>query len=77
MLAHAFLSAVRADGHTRRPTPDNPIPLTCSEIQRLFVSIAVRPLHGLAHRLGWSGRRCRHQARWRTSRYRRQAALRT
>lgn len=46
MLAHAFLAVVRADEHARRPTPDAPIPPTCNEIQRLFTSVVVRPVHG-------------------------------
>ncbi|MGW3624864.1 IS701 family transposase [Streptomyces sp. NPDC000880] len=77
MLAHAFLAVVRADEHARHPAPDGLIPLTCNEIQRLFLTVAVRPLHGLAHRLGWSDWRRRHQARSQTSHYRRQAATQT
>ncbi|WP_079075900.1 IS701 family transposase [Streptomyces griseorubiginosus] len=77
MLAHAFLAVVRADEHAHRPGPDGLIPLTCNEIQRLFITVAVRPLHDLAHRLGWSDWRRRHQARSRNSHYLRQAASRT
>ncbi|MFC8671131.1 IS701 family transposase [Streptomyces griseorubiginosus] len=69
MLAHAFLAVVRADDHAHRPGPDGLIPLTCNEIQRLFITVAVRPLHDLAHRLGWSDWRRRHQARSRNSHY--------
>ena len=32
MLAHAFLTVVRADEHARHPTPDDLIPLSCNEI---------------------------------------------
>ncbi len=46
MLAHAFLAVVRADEHAQCPTPANLIPLTCNEIQRLFISVVVRPAHG-------------------------------
>ncbi len=74
MLAHAFLAAVRADEHTRHPAPDGLIPLTCNEIQRLFTVFVVRPVHDVAHRLGWSTWRRRHQARAQASHYRRQAA---
>ncbi|MGW3636026.1 IS701 family transposase [Streptomyces sp. NPDC005122] len=74
MFAHAFLAVVRADEHAHRPEPDGLIPLTCNEIQRLFITVAVRPLHDLAHRLGWSDWRRRHQARSRTSHYMRQVA---
>lgn len=77
MLAHAFLAVVRADEHAQRPGPDGLIPLTCNEIQRLFITVAIRPLHALAHRLGWSQWRRRHQARSQTSHYLRQAASQT
>ncbi|MDT0425115.1 MULTISPECIES: IS701 family transposase [Streptomyces] len=76
MLAHAFLAVVRADEHARRSGPDDLIPLTCKEIQHLFLA-AVHPIHGLEHRLGWSDWRRRHQARSQTSHYRRQAACQT
>lgn len=76
MLAHAFLAVVRADEHTR-PGPADLVPLTCNEIQRLFITVAVQPLHKAAHRLGWSDWRRRHQERSRTSHYRRQAASQT
>ncbi|MEE4494956.1 IS701 family transposase [Streptomyces sp. BE230] len=74
MLAHAFLAAVRADEHARHPAPDNLIPLTCNEIQRLFITLAVPPARDAAHRLGWSNWRRRHQARSQASHYQRQAA---
>jgi SRSO17 transposase len=74
MLAHAFLAVVRADEHARHPTSAGLIPLTCNEIQRLFTTLVVRPVHDAAHRLGWSHWRRRHQARAQASHYRRQAA---
>ncbi len=77
MLAHAFLAVVRADEHARHSAPDGLIPLTCNEIQRLFTTLVVRPVHGAAHRLGWSDWRRRHQARAQASHYRRQAANQT
>lgn len=76
MLAHAFLAVVRADEHARHPGPADLIPLTCNEIQRLFTTLVVQPLHDAAHRLGWSDWRRRHQARAKASHYRRQAANR-
>ncbi|WP_445517383.1 IS701 family transposase [Streptomyces sp. NEAU-174] len=76
MLAHAFLAVVRAQEHARNPAPDDLVPLSCNEIQRLF-TVAVQPLHDLVHRLGWSDWRRRHQERSRTSYYRRQAAAQT
>jgi hypothetical protein len=72
MLAHAFLAVVRADEHAHRPTPGDLIPLTCNEIQRLFISVVVRPVHSPAHRLSWSVWRRSHQARSRASHHRRQ-----
>ncbi|WP_078611383.1 IS701 family transposase [Streptomyces sp. UNC401CLCol] len=77
MLAHAFLAVVRADEHAHRPPPDALVPLSCNEIQRLFIPLVIRPVHDAAHRLGWSDWRRRHQARSRTSHYRRQAAFQT
>ncbi|WP_399129174.1 hypothetical protein [Actinacidiphila sp. ITFR-21] len=73
MPAHAFLAAVRADEHARQPAPDGLIPLTCNEIQRLFITLVVQPVHDAAHRPGWSSRRRRHQARSQAAHYRRQA----
>lgn len=73
MLAHAFLAVVRADEHARHPAPDGLIPLTCNEIQRLFTTLVVQPVHDAAHRLAWSAWRRRHQARAQASHYRRQA----
>jgi hypothetical protein len=77
MLAHAFLAVLRADEHARSPAPDGLVPLSCNEIQRLFITVTVRPVHDVAHRLGWSDWRRRHQQRSRASHYRRQAASQT
>ncbi|MFF3879275.1 hypothetical protein ACFYYV_49185, partial [Streptomyces sp. NPDC001978] len=74
MLAHAFLAVIRAEEHARPGTPKDLVPLSCNEVQRLFITLAVQPFHDPAHRLGWSDWRRRHQARARTSHYRRQAA---
>ncbi|MGW3648225.1 hypothetical protein [Streptomyces sp. NPDC000878] len=38
MLAHAFLSVIRADEHLQHPAPDLLIPLTCNEIAPLFIA---------------------------------------
>jgi hypothetical protein len=75
MLAHAFLAVVRADEHRLRPGPDDLIPLTCNEIQRLFIALITRPVHDAGHWLSWSHWRRRHQARSRASHYRGQAAI--
>ncbi|MBK3574964.1 IS701 family transposase [Streptomyces sp. MBT65] len=77
MLAHAFLAVVRADERARNPAPDTLVPLSCNEIQRLFITLVVQPRHDIAHRLRWSDWRRRHQQRSRTSHYRRQAAVPT
>jgi hypothetical protein len=77
MLAHAFLAAVRAVEQARHPAPDGLIPLTCNEIQRLFITLVARPVHEVAHWLAWSAWRRRHQARAQASHYRRQAANQT
>lgn len=75
MLAHAFLTVVRADEHARHLGPDGLIPLTCNEIQRLFNALVVPFVHGAVHWLGWSHWRRRHQARSQASHYQRQAAV--
>ncbi|MFC9245029.1 IS701 family transposase [Streptomyces sp. NPDC057136] len=74
MLAHAFLAVVRADEHRLRPGPDDLIPLTCNEIQRLFIALVAGPVHEAGHWLRWSHWRRRHQARSQLSHYKRQAA---
>jgi hypothetical protein len=73
MLAHAFLAVE----HAHRPTPDDLIPLSCNEICRLFIALVVRPVRDAAHQLAWSDWRRRHQARSRTSHYRRQTTSQT
>ncbi|MFE4958274.1 ISAs1 family transposase [Streptomyces sp. NPDC056653] len=77
MLAHAFLAVVRADEHTRRTGPGDLAASTCNVTQHLFLTIAVRPLNDLTHRIAWSDWRRRHQARSQASHYRRQAAAQT
>ena len=72
--AHAFLAVVRADEHAHHPGPGELIPLTCNEIQRLFITLVVQPVHDADHRLSWSHWRRRHQARSRAGHYRWQAA---
>jgi SRSO17 transposase len=74
MLAHAFLAITAAHEQTRHPSPDGLIPLTCNEIQHLFTTLIVQPVHAPAHRLSWSDWRRRHQARARDGHYLRQTA---
>jgi hypothetical protein len=64
-----------ADEHTRHTGPDDLAPLSCNEIQQLFLAITVRPLNDLVHRRGWTDWRRRHQARSETSHHRRQPQL--
>ncbi len=77
MLAHAFLAVVRAEEHTARQGPNDLMPLTCNEIQHLFLTVIVSPRHNPTHRLSWSDWRRRRQARSRTSHYRRRSASQT
>lgn len=74
MLARAFLAVVREDEHAHHPAPDGLIPLTCNEIQRLFIMLVVQAVHDAAHQLGWSNWRRRHQAQSQASHYRQQTA---
>lgn len=81
LLAHAFLAVAAAlERRDHAPaddgtSPNGLIPLTCNEIQRLFIAVTAQPTCDLAHRLRWSTWRRRHQARAQRSHYRRQAAL--
>jgi hypothetical protein len=65
---------VTKSGWSTSPAPDTLIPLTCNEIDRLFIAFAAERIHDTAHRLGWSHWRRRHQARSRASHHCRQAA---
>lgn len=53
-FAHAFLAVVRADAPACHPAPAELTPLTCNEIQPLFTTLIVGPVHDVAHRLGRS-----------------------
>ena len=75
MLAHAFLSVMTATQPP--PEPDSGlIGLTRNEIRRL-IAAAFTTLQPATHILAWSTWRRRHQARARTSHYRRQTATAT
>jgi SRSO17 transposase len=74
MLAHAFLVVAALAEGTRHPAPPGLIRLTCNEIQHLYAALIATPARDISHRLRWSRWRRRHQARARTSHYRRQAA---
>jgi SRSO17 transposase len=73
MVAHAFLVVAALTSNTRYPPPSGLIGLTCNELQHLFAALGALPIGDPTHRLGWSLWRRRHQARARTSHYRRQA----
>ncbi|MER5638901.1 IS701 family transposase [Kitasatospora sp. NPDC002227] len=73
MLAHAFLAITAAIERTPSAPSSELIPLSCSEIRRLFTTLLPRPARDLAHHLRWSAWRRHHQARSRTSHYQRQA----
>jgi hypothetical protein len=74
MVAHAFLVVAALADNTHHPPPPGLIGLTCNELQHLFVTLLARPRSDRDHRVRWSVWRRRHQARARTSHYRRQAA---
>ena len=76
MLAHALLAVIAANEHADRPAPAGIIPLSCSEIHRLFTVLVAAPHRVLACPHAWSTWRRRHQYRARTSHYRRQEAAR-
>jgi SRSO17 transposase len=69
MLAHAFLSVMTATQPAADPD-DGLIPLTRNEIRRLLTA-ATATIRRATHVLHWSHWRRRHQARARTSHYRR------
>jgi SRSO17 transposase len=76
MIAHALLTVIAANEHADRPAPVGIIPLSCSEIRRLFTVLVVAPRRVLACPHAWSNWRRRHQHRARTSHYRRQETAR-
>jgi SRSO17 transposase len=75
MLAHAVLAVIAAREHDR-PHPDpGLIPLTVNEIRRLFAKLITNTIHTIDHALAWSQWRRQHQARAKTSHYRRRGHL--
>jgi SRSO17 transposase len=72
MLAHAILTVIAARERDRHPaTGQALIPLTLPEIRRLFARLIATTVHPVSHWLTWSYWRRRHQARAKTSHYRR------
>jgi SRSO17 transposase len=70
MLAHAILTVIAARERDRHTDPAL-IPLTLPEIRRLFARLITTTVHTIDHWLHWSNWRRRHQARAKTSHYRR------
>jgi SRSO17 transposase len=75
MLAHAILTVIAARERTRSPADPELIPLTVHEIRRLFAKLITNTVHTIDHSLAWSRWRRRHQARAKTSHYRRRGHL--
>jgi SRSO17 transposase len=71
MLAHAILAVIAARERARPHHDQTLIPLTVPEIRRLFGKLIANTIHTIDHWLHWSTWRRRHQARARTSHYRR------
>ena len=76
MLAHAILTVIAARERDRTRPANRPlIPLTVKEIRHLFAKLAANTVHTIDHWLAWSQWRRRHQARAKTSHYRRRGQL--
>lgn len=76
ILAHAILTVIATRERTRRsPTEPQLIPLTVNEIRHLFAKLVANTAHTITHWLSWSHWRRLHQARARTSHYRRRGHL--
>jgi hypothetical protein len=75
LLAHAILTVIAARERIRPPTDPDLIPLTVNEIRRLFAKLITNTVHAVTHWIAWSQWRRRHQARAKTSHYRRRGHL--
>jgi hypothetical protein len=76
MLAHAILTVIAARERDRPHPADQPlIPLTVKEIRHLFAKLIANTVHTIDHWLAWSQWRRHHQARAKTSHYRRRGQL--
>jgi SRSO17 transposase len=72
MLAHAILTVIATRERAQRSPEDQKlIPLTVTEIRRLFAKLIANTAHTITHWLAWSRWRRLHQARAKTSHYRR------
>jgi SRSO17 transposase len=76
MLAHAILTVIAARERAQHPPEDKQlIPLSINEIRRLLAKLVINAVHTLDHWLGWSRWRRQHQARAKTSHYRRRGHI--
>ena len=71
ILAHAILTVIATRERTHVLAADRLIPLTVNEIRRLFARMTANTTHTIGHWLAWSRWRRLHQARAKTSHYRR------
>jgi hypothetical protein len=72
MLAHALLAVIAARQRAQHPpAAQELVPLSINEIRRLLAKLVINAVHTIDHWLGWSTWRRRHQARAKTSHYRR------
>jgi hypothetical protein len=76
MLAHAILTVIAARERANHPPNDQElIPLSVNEIRRLLAKLVINAVHTIDHWLHWSRWRRRHQARAKTSHYKRRGHL--
>jgi SRSO17 transposase len=75
MLAHAILTVIAARERHQHTGDQKLIALTFNEIRRLFAKLTANTIHPISHWLSWSTWRRQHQARARTSHYRRRGHI--
>jgi SRSO17 transposase len=76
MLAHAILTVIAARERTNHRREEHKlVPLSINEIRRLLAKLVINAVHTIDHWLGWSTWRRRHQARAKTSHYKRRGQL--
>jgi SRSO17 transposase len=76
MLAHAILTVIAAHQRAQHPPEDQQlVPLSINEIRHLLAKLVINAIHTIDHWLGWSRWRRQHQARAKTSHYRRRGQL--
>jgi SRSO17 transposase len=76
MLAHAILAVIAACERAQQRSEDQQlVSLSINEIRRLLAKLVINTVHTIDHWLNWSRWRRRHQARAKTSHYRRRGQL--